>query len=505
MLLDQLHSPTANPASVQPRLARAIADSLPTSLVATAVAAPLFLQHPLSLPRLTPFSAAFRQAVHLSQNPTNGWVNAILNGLQGGHPVLRLAAAGGLLLGFADKSRAIPTRAQDHVVIALAQVMAMYTSVDWETHSSHDALAISLVLASQSLPLIAPERLKALPLPTLVNLLTASLVFGFTQDDLAAVSPISKLTALCLSLLLDSRPKDGLPTAHACLVSLRDLAATRAPKALLFATVMISNAVLSSAVYIPPSVYSQPDSTTPASLAHTTLHALSHMSSLIAGFGGISSTSTDTFAELRQTTYLALDILAAPTTGSPDTHADADAFVNELLSNTNHSLSDEHYLAFTLACMEQLVPALSVECIIDRVWPVVEQHLSDSTHRQVYESAHSVVLAIFAKASASASTSPKIDFDTGKGKGKETQQPPQPQSLTSFTSTLIPFYIRSLVYENSLSDATTDNGDGNGEKLNTIQLSMAFEACVRRAVGVDNEQHGYDGVGFGVEMFRIIL
>jgi len=296
---------------------------------------------------LTSLVALFRQAAHVKRN-----VHPILDGLDGAHPVLRLAASTGLVLGLSDRALPLSSRLQNHLIISLAQIMAMYTSVEWE-HNSHDTLALALILSAQSLPLISPERLGALPLETLVHLLTISLVFAFNENDFVNVASLSRLTALSLSLLLDSY--QGLASAQECLVSLRDLAARpNPPKPLLFSTVMIADAVLSSVVYIPPSRYSE---ITPFTLAHTTLDAFSHMSALISDFGGVASTSSDTFRELRKTTYLALDILAS---------SSCNAFIDQLPYGSLHQKS------FALACIEQLVPALSEDRIVDKVWGLVE-------------------------------------------------------------------------------------------------------------------------------------
>ncbi|THV03890.1 hypothetical protein K435DRAFT_835673 [Dendrothele bispora CBS 962.96] len=451
------------------RLAAVSAADSPTSVAASAVAV---VQPPFSLVPLNTLANAFRQAVHIRKRPGPEWTHSILNGLEGAHPVLRLAASTGLVLGLADKSVTIPTRVQDHAIIALAQVMAMYTSVEWD-HNSNDTLALSLILAAQSLPLISSERLQALPLPTLVNLLTVSLVFAFTQNDFSSVSSLSRLAGLSLSLLLDTHPEQGLASAQECLISLRDLAARPdPPKPLLFSTVMISDSVLSSAVYIPPSRYTE---ITPLDLAHTTLHTLSHMSNLIADFGGIH----DAFKELRKTTYLALDILASASASSETAVAATNAFINELVQA--QSPLDLDKKAFALVCIEQLVPASSVGTIVDKVWNLVEPHLSSPTtsNRQVYESAHSVVLAIFARAqsesaSIPATQHPESDSRIDKGKGRSKGDDFPTLTLISFTRTLLPSYTQTLIQNSSPND-----------RLTTTQLCMAFEATARCAVACD--------------------
>jgi hypothetical protein len=76
-------------------------------------------------------------------------------------------------------------------------------------------------------------------------------------------------------------------------------------KTLLFSNIMLSEAILSASVFIPPRTHGL----TPASLALQVLHTLSHLSFVISQFGGVTTT-TQGFEHLKKTFYLALDILA---------------------------------------------------------------------------------------------------------------------------------------------------------------------------------------------------
>jgi len=86
------------------------------------------------------------------------------------------------------------------------------------------------------------------------------------------------------------------------------------------------------------------------------------------------------------------------------------------------------------------------------------------SNRQVYESAHSVVLAIFARVQAEA-----LPSSSSKGKAKST-------NLAGFSTTHLPLYTQTLI-QNSSSDK---------EGLTTTQLCMAFEATIRCAIVCDN-------------------
>lgn len=246
ILLSHLHDPASKLplATIQGALAQhlATASPLPTPLAATAISSPLFLSQPFTHQKLQSFSTAFRHATHLKyrsslekaktrskissllgrtlQAALGQWVTDVSKGVHGGHPVLRLAALSGLLLGVQDvkagdvqeKQEGIDvgrakSGVEDETIVALAEVMDAYaygagTSSssgveEWErefqpagqgTFSdvcgvqsliSADILSLALILASQSLPLIAQDKLKVLPLANLAKLLTSTISSAF--------------------------------------------------------------------------------------------------------------------------------------------------------------------------------------------------------------------------------------------------------------------------------------------------------------------------------------
>lgn len=138
--------------------------------------------------------------------------------------MLRLAACSGLLLGVEDlrlgekgeKKEGVDVGAarsgvEDETVVALAEVMDTYAYSfipslssngieEWEKEfqpagqgtlrllypfllfihlDDIDILSLALILASQSLPLVAQHKLKALPLPILARLLTSTISSAF--------------------------------------------------------------------------------------------------------------------------------------------------------------------------------------------------------------------------------------------------------------------------------------------------------------------------------------
>ncbi|KAF9071237.1 hypothetical protein BDP27DRAFT_1322576 [Rhodocollybia butyracea] len=431
-------------------------------------------------------------------------------------------------------------------------------------NSSIPLLTLSLILASQSLPLVTSQKLKALPLTALSQLLTSCIFETFhggeilrenaTGDSEASalrqhIASLTRLEALVLSLLLNSWPREGLACAQETTNSLLDMTSRvegvmpalsrvdnssgpwQTLKTLLFSIIMISDSILSACIYVPSTVYHNLSPTSslssPASLALTTLLTLSRLSLLISQFGGISSLSgaaDDTsFKEMRKTVYLALDILASGSGGgsvTEDVKDVAQHFVDELCASlpsrsrgvgagSNTEAHDETLdlakISFALACIEQLVPVLGVKYLRGPVWTLIEPNLvlrplvnsdtsesiesgsnsllgqshqlADQLKRDTFESAHSVVLGIFA-ANTATDTAPALTLSQSefsvaedhvnlKGKGKKEQS--ADMSLADFCTRLVPFYVKSLI-ENSAQG-----------KLSTSQLRIAYAALVRSA------------------------
>ncbi|KAI0684715.1 hypothetical protein C8T65DRAFT_593381 [Cerioporus squamosus] len=551
----------------------------PTALTATVLGSPLF--RPYTYAKLTALAVAFRHAVHLrvavhkaeaEQNPGSllppsrgvhvsarlaKWVRAVLEGFTGSAAVIRLACASGILLGLQDweaelkvteKEARGRAKVEEEVVLALAEVVDTYAreGSGWETDFKRsleargveeDPLALAVLLASQCAQLVAPQRLQALPLSTVVDVLVSTIersyqagLFlsqastGVSRDAtgkltiftksafaravrsiasstyIASMASLARFTALSLNVLVESRRVPGWDAIGRTLARLQLLTAavekdwSRCPlagvnndneladdgtreiatatwqvlKTLLFTNLMVLQSILSAVVFIPSphgeqstaSPSALPATPSPCAIALDTLHTLSHLSFVMPQFGGVASTSEGGLPELKRAFYMALDVLSASAT-------EAGRFVQELCHHETISgkgkavetlprvLLDAKK-AFALACVEQLVPVLSEAVIQSQVYPLCYPHLWDASHRETYESAHSVMLAIFVSHAKNLSTE------------------------SAFAEKILPLYAHCLV-ENSFD-----------RQLSTTQLCMAYAALVRSAssFGYGSAAHG---------------
>ncbi len=102
-------------------------------------------------------------------------------------------------------------------------------------------------------------------------------------------------------------------------------------KTLLFSTVMLSQSVLSTIIYVPPpkATSDGPQFVPPVVLATSVLEILHHLAFVISKFGGVTATEPSatgqggSFKELKGIFYSALDILSSDPTRS-------EAFVSHL-------------------------------------------------------------------------------------------------------------------------------------------------------------------------------
>ncbi|KAG8214732.1 hypothetical protein J3R82DRAFT_9820 [Butyriboletus roseoflavus] len=548
-LLSHLHRPSSTSPPPLPTLQGLIVHHLsqltpsPTPLAATIVSSPLF--RPFSLAKLDALSTSFRHAVHaklqiLKDEPGSlfspslnarlaNWSASLLKGFEGGHAITRLTCCSGLLLGLEDILPTLPAKqpdvksnVEDELVLAFADVIDLFTSSDsWGkqfqpiTEVGEDALTLPLIISSQALLVVPPEKVVALPLQQMLNLVVGAITQAFAHgafistfssylefnpefkvsikskahiyDEIDAIASshaivhmgsLSKLCSRSISLYVDYHPKLALPPVHETFRALETIARkveagwmhsglaeakeeSIAPetrplitsiwtilKTLLFCTIMITEAGLSTSVYIPPAF-----SHSSSALALITLRTFSHLAFVIEKFGGAGHGA---FAELKRGFYLALDVLA----NNPD---ESEQFVRGLCDEiwSSEFLSTHPVQrakkAFALSAIEQLVPVLSPTTIQTTVLPVCSPHLSDYTHRGEFESAHSVVLAIFSSRSKRVAQNPSAHLN-------------DPLMLDSAsTERMVPFYLQCLL-ENS--------SDG---RLNVTQLRLAFAVLVKSA------------------------
>jgi hypothetical protein len=157
-LLAHLHSSssTSPPTLIQASLAHYLSSATsPTALAASAITAPFFVSH-TSQTRLALLSQAFRQAISLKKarlddayhglfqrsksTQLSNWIYDILSGLRGGHALLRLTCASGLLLGLNDLQKdmgSVRERVEEEAVISLAEMVDAYgTPSTWEKEFS---------------------------------------------------------------------------------------------------------------------------------------------------------------------------------------------------------------------------------------------------------------------------------------------------------------------------------------------------------------------------------
>ncbi|KAI0763632.1 hypothetical protein BD413DRAFT_606606 [Trametes elegans] len=535
----------------------------PTPLAAAVLGSPLFGFRARTHARLAALALAFRHAVHLrvgvlkeraGAHPAGllargvdvraelgRWAREVREGFAGSAALVRLACASGLLLGleeweaelrFREKEAKTRARVEEDVVIALAEVVDEYAGegCGWEedfkrtsgSKGEEDPLALAVLLASQCAHCIAAERLQALPLLTITDVLTTTIersfyngaflagasVSAYRDTDgrivippsssftqtirsvvsspyIASMSSLARFMARALTVLVESRRTQGWEVIGRTLSRLQLLTSAvqrdweKCPlagatkeenlsdhetreasaatwsilKTLLFTTLMVAQSVLSAVVFVPNAHTQESSSISPQSIGLRVLHVLSNLSFVMPQFGGVASTSEGGLPELKRAFYMALDVLAA-------SDAAAERFVAELCQGNGTSAKGkatetlprsllDAKRAFALACVEQLVAVLSADTIQTSVFPLCLPHLWDVSYRETYESAHSVMLAVFAAHAKRA--------DTTSGPG------------LTFAEKVVPMYAQCLV-ENST--------DGH---LSPAQLCMAYAALVRSA------------------------
>ncbi|KAJ7600852.1 hypothetical protein C8J56DRAFT_1038477 [Mycena floridula] len=481
--------------------------------------------------------------------------------IPGGQPLPRLACYGGLLAGLEDLrvSEKLLVGRRDRVeaetVVALAEVMDLYqpsSSSEWEKDwrksfplaEGANVLSLSMIMASY-----------CLIFDTLSGILCSTIVSGFASGAflssfgasastasgkllistpspfteslqslvsapvMTSIASISKLLSLTLSLLIESRPEKGIPVAHQILQELYtmthnvemdwkiSLLATVADveansreititiwntlKTMLFSIIMISDAALSPIVFIPPSIYA-PSST---STGHATPSSLSlpHSSDPWQPF---IRSSNEGFKELKKTFYIALDILGNDNISS----GQAEKFVRETCKLDGISLGDAYTQSkkgYLLACIEQLVPVISGECIQDIVFPIcgpyvdlylVDQSLqifTDIYRIQVIANylnlQHSVVLAVFAAHAVQSN-----QHSEAWAENKQTSR---------LTERMVPFYTQCLIELQLAYSALVRSASATGATLLPDEPSYALAwYCIETLLGAIREETKATGI-----------
>ncbi|KAJ3850651.1 hypothetical protein EV368DRAFT_44806 [Lentinula lateritia] len=551
-LLQHLHR--AQPAlpleTIQSALAFHIANHslVPTALAATAITSPLFLSYPFTLSRLQTLSNSFRHAIHLKFTLLSGprfsffersisahlaqWTKELIKGLQGGNPLLRLAAASGILLGLEDLRTQVKANSldvdsnsmEDEVVIAFAEVMEQEgVGREWESefqqmallsnsvqdqisHPSISLLTLSLIVAAPSLPLVASSKLKALPLTALSQILTSCITEAFNEGDLLHqttasetlqpyIASLSRLEALVLSLSLSSRPRDGLSSSQETLNRLQEIAvqvvgvipqllsvnipsATMAVnpssgpwitlKTLLFSIIMISDSVLSACLYIPPAVYRLSPTSSLSSPASLSLTTLLTLFRL--SFVGSQFGGISSMGVREEASFKEMRKAAylALDILASGPEDVLERFVDELMA---HRVSPPVEQIINIAKI-----SFALSCI-EQLVPVLSiKYLKGPVwnlqlmDQLTRETFESAHSVVLAILAANATNADlKGPGVSGSTDGKGKAREEEDLSLSDFCTRLIPFYSRCLIQNSAES------------KLSTSQLRIAYTALVRSA------------------------
>ncbi|THH11647.1 hypothetical protein EW145_g510 [Phellinidium pouzarii] len=249
-------------------------------------------------------------------------------------------------------------------------------------------------------------------------------------------------------------------------------------KAQLFSMLVLHQAVLEALLFLRPIAYSStsspPSLFSSSDLCKSILQALSSLSFVIASFGGIMAGQHDGrgFPELKKVFYMAVDILSSDTQKS-------ELFVKDLIRSVDPSSTAFIFAgaplghpfvnakrAFVLSCVEQFIPILSDSCIETHVLPLCEPHLENSAHREIYESAHSVMLSIFAAHAERGSSEAPMQSQKRDAKGESVDRGDQQVDL-GLSRRLVPGYVKSLLR------------NAKEGRLTTMQFRLAYAALVR--------------------------
>ncbi|KAF9514564.1 hypothetical protein BS47DRAFT_1342867 [Hydnum rufescens UP504] len=302
-------------------------------------------------------------------------------------------------------------------------------------------------------------------------------IVSVSQDSVfKSLAPICKLMSRSLMLLAELRSQavwvlmgqvaktlDGISikvehswsSSALSMISDEDtLAATIRPttqqlwnvfKTLLFSAVLIFQSIIDVII-----LQNSPHSTIsslPSSggLASEILGSLFHLSFISSKFGGLTAEGGG-FTEQKRTFFAALDILSGDSSAS-------EALLGSLVSNSDGSSEAvrRSRAAFFLACAEQLIPVVGDHIIESSILPFAKTFLDDPSHRETFESAHSVLLAVFSN-------------NGNRIRGSMHYGPDRRETLAL---RLTPFYLASLL-----------NNSTEG-RLSTEQLRLAFHSVVR--------------------------
>ncbi|KAF8759146.1 hypothetical protein RHS01_02450 [Rhizoctonia solani] len=440
------------------------------------------------IPRSTSFEKAQRSAI--VSLALSEWLDLAISGSHRrteskDFALPRLAFLSGLVLGLKDLekqdatlSRHIISRSHAELVVSVAECLDLYAPSESDPMPTWDSdlalrirgaeahLDIVVDLCAAVLPLVPNDQLTALDL-SVVGAGTGQAELG-TLGIQGSVAKLIGHLCVCISQSNFRQPRlypilnslvNGFGQASLnleaswsrCLLGQVKEDVEIAPetqrvtalvwhmlKTILFTTVLISQSVLDTIIY-----YSDVVSREGKLLARGILMALCRLSFVSTKFGALTAEGGG-FSEMKRAHY------------GDRSCVELVANLSIELSSMESSLPVDHpivqgRIVYFLVCAEHVITQLPEQTIVDIILPMVQRHLSDAHNREVYEAAHSVMLAIFA--------------------AHESQNPSGPDHFKlRRVHTLVPAYIDILLRQNSEED-----------RLSTDQLRLAFQALVRSA------------------------
>ncbi|KAF8318405.1 hypothetical protein DL93DRAFT_2165011 [Clavulina sp. PMI_390] len=208
----------------------------------------------------------------------------------------------------------------------------------------------------------------------------------------------------------------------------------------------------------------------PIEVVSVTLRTLFHLSFISSHFGG-SVADASGLPQQKRAFFGSLDILS---TQPPACEALLSSLIS-LTQSTPPSLVRRSRSAFVLHCAEQLVPCVTDAFLQLSLVPFAQPFLTINTTRDTFESAHSVILAIFANNGS------RERFAATSRDGRD-----------KLSRTLAPLYLESLLQN------LTDDG------LSSDQLQLAFSSVVRSLCASGETELAWHCVDSFVQRLRAV-
>ncbi|CAE6452570.1 unnamed protein product [Rhizoctonia solani] len=362
----------------------------------------------------------------------------------------RLAFLSGLVLGLKELEKQDATVPQHNVsrscaelVVSVAECLDVYAPSESDPIPAWDSNVTLRIPPNEQLAALDLSKLTCVCVGSVLHLFQNGFYFKLLESELA------KQDSGRLGFKSAARFPDYIKASHNSSIYIHLGSIAR----LIGHLFLASQSVLDTIIY-----YSAVTSQEGKLLSRGILMAFCRLSFVSTKFGALTAEGGG-FSEMKRAFFGALDVLAF-NSDDKDTAGDQSCIklvvdLSTELSNLGRFLDPAHSIwqgrvVYFLVCTEHVISQLSEQVMIDVVLPIVQRHLSDMQNREVYEAAHSVMLAIFA--------------------AQENQHPLTPEHVKlRRTHLLVPAYI-DILLRNSEQD-----------QLSTDQLCLAFQALVRCA------------------------